>query len=58
MCGVADHDGKAFLAEAMAASMAEGEVVWTWARGFAVAGSMVWKDEDEDEDEDEAEAAG
>jgi hypothetical protein len=45
MAGVADHDGKAFCAEATAASIAPVVVVWMFAMGSAVAGSMVWKDE-------------
>jgi hypothetical protein len=45
MAGVEDHEGKAFCAERMAASMAEGVVVWMFARGVLVAGLMVWKEE-------------
>jgi hypothetical protein len=45
MGGVADHAGKAFCAEAIAASIAPGVVVWMLAMGSAVAGSIVWKDD-------------
>jgi hypothetical protein len=50
MGGVADHDGNALCAEAMAASMPAFEVVWMFATGWAVAGSIVWKDEVDDPD--------
>lgn len=40
MGGVWDHEGKAFCAEEMAESMSAGEAAWTFARGWAVEGSM------------------
>lgn len=48
MGGVADHAGKARWAQAMAESMAPREVVWIFARGLEVAGSMVWNDDVEE----------
>jgi hypothetical protein len=48
--GVEDQEGKARCAEAMAASMPAFEVVWMFATGWAVAGSMVWKVEVEGAD--------
>jgi len=48
--GVEDQVGKARCAEAMAASMPAFEVVWMFATGWAVAGSMVWKVEVDEPD--------
>ena len=41
--GVDDQEGKAFWAEVMAASIEEGEEVWSVQMGWAVEGSIVWK---------------